>query len=123
MSQGTHRDLYPHSRKKRIVPDNAATGQSIFWSFSDPQSVGQVLVIPAVSIGLRNTCACSLLAGVSKPKIFHGRCPCVLARRRILMYAPMEYITDAVKGIVKISSPRHSEPLHLSVGPNKLEIT
>ena len=39
------------------------------------------------------------------------------------MNAPMEYITDAVKGIVKISSPIHSLSRHLFVELNKLAIT
>jgi hypothetical protein len=44
------------------------------------------------------------------------------ARRRRLTYAPTEYITDAVKGIVKINTPRHSLLLHLSGGPNNSAI-
>ena len=34
----------------------------------------------------------------------------LLAKRRILMNAPMKYITDAVKDMVKIASPAHSVP-------------
>ena len=46
-------------------------------------------------------------------------CLAALSERRFLIYAASEYITDAANGVVKISSPMHSEPLHLSVGPNK----
>jgi hypothetical protein len=37
-----------------------------------------------------------------------------------LMYAPMEYITDAVTGIVKRSSPSHSVALQRDGGAKRL---